>query len=262
MNRFESGPSRNLFRLTRLLFRELVRDKIFWTLSMASILLVLASLILNEMVVGIAIKATRDLGLSVLNLFSLFILIFSGISQVSKDLANKSLYFLFSKSVSRPQYLLASVLAITLTIASGILVILTTIFLLSAIQHEMWLAGLLTAGALTLLEMLVLLVLAILFALITSPQLAMFLTLIMYVIGHTMEQAAQIVDKSNNLVLKYIIIAAHALLPNLEFFNKKTEIIYRLPIPGSYFVHAAVYALSYATLIVLLSIWVFKNKEI
>jgi ABC-type transport system involved in multi-copper enzyme maturation permease subunit len=248
--------------ISSILYREMIRDKIFLSLSGASILLVFASLILNEMVVGQQIKATKDLGLSVLNLFSLFILIFLGVNLVSRDLNNKSLYFLFSRPVTRPQYIIGSSISILMAVGCGILVISGTIFLLSFIQGETWIPGLLTASYLTLLEMLMLLAFAVLFAIITSPQLAMFLTLLMYVIGHTLEQASQIIDKSENVVLKYFILIAHTLLPNLEFFNKKTEIVYGLSISFSYFLNATLYSLAYTVFIFLLAIRVFKNKEI
>lgn len=248
--------------LSALLFRELIRDKIFFSLSGAAILMVFASLILNEMVVGQEIKAIKDLGLSVLNLFPLFILIFLGINQVSRDLNNRSLYFLFSKPVNRPEYLVGTSISILLAVVSGIFVIAGTVFFLSFIQGENWIAGLIIAAYLTLLEMMVLLAFALLFALVTSPQLAMFLTLLMYVIGHTLEKAAHIVRDSANLTLKYFVIVMHTLLPNLEFFNKKPEIVYNVPIPFSFFVYATLYALAYTVLMIFLCGFVLKRKEI
>jgi len=53
-----------------ILFRELVRDRIFLTLGATAFFLVATSLILNEMVVGDRLKASKDLGLSQLNLFA------------------------------------------------------------------------------------------------------------------------------------------------------------------------------------------------
>lgn len=245
-----------------LFFRELIRDKVFLALSSGAVLLVLGSLILNEMVVGEEIKATKDLGLSILNIFSLFILIFSGVNLVSGDLSRKSLYFLFSKPVNRLQYLAGTSVSIILCLAAGILVIIGTVFFLSFIQGEIWISGLLTAGYLTLLEMLIILSFALLFAVFTTPQLAMFLTLLVYVIGHTVEKAGNIVETSANPVLKYFIVIVGGLLPNLEFFNKKSEIIYGSAIPFTYFLHASIYSFAYALLVFLLAVYILNKKEI
>ncbi|MCP4157670.1 MAG: ABC transporter permease subunit [bacterium] len=249
-------------QIAQLFFRELIRDKVFLLLSATAVLLVLATLILNEMVVGEKIKATKDLGLSILNIFSLFILIFAGVNLVSKDLSQKSLYFLFSKSVKRWQYLFGSAISILLCIVAGILVITGTVFFLSTLHDAPWFTGLITAGYLTLLEMIIILSFALLFAVFTSPQLAMFLTLLVYIIGHTIEKAAIIVEHSTNLALKYAVITAGTLLPNLELFNKKAAIIYGLEIPHSYYLNATLYSLAYALLIFLVSVYVLNKKEI
>jgi Cu-processing system permease protein len=249
-------------KISGLLFRELVRDKVFLTLSGASVILVFGSLILNEMVVGQEIKATKDLGLSVMNIFSLFILIFLGVNQISRDLSNKSLYLMFSKPVTRPAYLVGGAISIMLTVVVGVVVIMGTILLLSVLQGEVWIGGVLAAGYLTLLEMTVLMSFAILYAVITSPQLAMFLTLLTYVIGHTLQQAAVIVERSSNVVLKYTVLTLHALLPNLEYFNRKPEIVYAQAIPFEYYMNATMYSLAYGVLVFVLAVMVFKRKEL
>lgn len=257
-----SHKKNKIASIALIFFRELIRDKVFIVLSSAAVFLVLGSLILNEMVVGEEIKATKDLGLSILNIFSLFILIFSGVNLVSRDLSRKTLYFLFSRPVKRWQYLTGASVSILLCVLSGIVVIMGTVFFLSFLQGEVWISGILTAGFLTLLEMLVLLSFAVLFAVFTSPQLAMFMTLLVYVIGHTIEKAARIVDASANVVLKYFIIGVSGLLPNLEFFNKKPEIVYGIAVPFSYFLNATAYSLSYTLLIFLIAVFILNKKEI
>lgn len=240
----------------------MIRDNVFLALSGASVLLVFASLILNEMVVGQEIKATKDLGLSVMNLFSLFILVFLGVNILTRNLENKSLYILFSRPVSRMQYVIGSWVSILASVLCGILVISATLFLLSYIQGEVWIQGLITAAYLTLLEMIILLAFALLFSFLTSPSLAMFLTLLIYIIGHMLEQAAQVVDNSGNIVLKYIIIGLHGVLPNFQLLDKKTEIVYGLTLSFSFFRDATIYSIAYTMLVMMLAIFVFRRKEL
>ena len=68
--------SRKISVVARLLLVEMIRDRIFLTMAMAAIFLMLSSLILNEMVVGGRAKASLDLGLSMLSFFPLFVVIF------------------------------------------------------------------------------------------------------------------------------------------------------------------------------------------
>jgi len=251
-----------VFKIAKILYRELVRDKIYISILIGAFLLILSTLILNEMVVGEKIKATKDLGLSILNLFSLFIIIFLGINLISRDISQKTLYFLLAKPVKKSDYLKAAYISVIFSLVIGMVLLIVIITLLSVLQGDFWLTGLLNAGFFTFLEMLIIISFSFLFSVGTSPQLSMFLTLIIYVIGHSIEKAATIVDKSSNLILKYFIQGIYPILPNLEFFNKKTMIVYKMDIPVSYYFHAGLYAVSYSLLIFFLAILIFNRKEL
>jgi len=252
----------NTFSVSKILYRELVRDKIYLSIFIGASLLILSTLILNEMVVGEKIKATKDLGLSVLNVFSLFIIIFLGINLISRDISQKTLYFLFAKPIKKSNYLKGGYLSIMLSLIIGIIMLIIVIALISFLQNDMWLSGLFIAGYFTFLEMLIMIAFAVLFAVSTSPQLAMFLTLLMYVIGHSIEKAMLIVDKSNNIVLKYFIKFLYPILPNLEFFNKKTSIIYNFDISFKYYCQSTLYAFAYSIIIFYIAILIFNRREL
>lgn len=245
-----------------LLFRELVRDKVFFTLLAAAVALVFGALILGEMVAGEKVKAVKDLGLSVVNIFSLFILIFSGVHLVAGDISRKTLYFIFARPVRRGHYLAGAAAAVLLTVFCAVLAVLGVLLLLLWLQGEVWLGGALISGYLTMLEMVIMLSFALLFAVSLSPQLAMFLTLLIYAAGHTAQKAALIVESSRNVVLKYLVLLLSGVLPNLEFFDKKPELVYGIPIPPVYLLHSALYALSYGALILLLAAYVLNKKEL
>ncbi len=248
--------------IARLLYRELVRDKIYISVFIGASILILSTIILNEMVVGEKIKATKDLGLSILNLFSLFIILFLGINLITRDISQKTLYFLFAKPVSRSDYLKGGYISIILSLIIGILLLIIVIGTLSFLQGEIWITGLITAGYFTFLEMIIIVSFAFLFSVSTSPQLSMFLTLLVYIIGHSIEKAAVIVEKSSNLILKYFIKIIYPILPNLEFFNKKTSIIYKLDISFSYYLQSTLYAVSYSILVFFIAVLIFRNREL
>jgi ABC-type transport system involved in multi-copper enzyme maturation permease subunit len=222
----------------------------------------MSTLILNEMVVGEKIKATKDLGLSILNIFSLFIIIFLGINLVSRDISQKTLYFLFAKPVKKDDYLKGAYISVIISLIIGMLLLIIIIAFISFLLGDLWIGGLLNAGFFTFLEMLVVLSFAFLFVVATSPQLSMFLTLLVYVIGHSIEKAAKIVENSSNLLLKYFIQGIYPIIPNLEFFNKKTMIIYKMKMSLMCYIQAGIYALSYALLIFFFAILIFNKREL
>ncbi len=248
--------------IAKTLYRELIRDRVFFSVFLGAFILILSTLVLNEMVVGEKIKATKDLGLSILNLFSLFIVIFLAVNLISRDIIQKNLYFLFAKPVKRSDYLRGGYLSVLLALLVGISCLILFIMLVSLMNGEFWLGGLLIAGYLTMLEMLIIVAFALLFTIWTSPQLAMFLTLIIYVIGHSIEKAAVIVDRSTNIPLRIFIQWLEPILPNLEFFNRKSEIIYRIDLPLDYFIQATLYSLAYTAIVFILAVQVFNKREL
>jgi ABC-type transport system involved in multi-copper enzyme maturation permease subunit len=249
-------------QILRILFLDQLRERIFLALASGAIFLLLASLVLNEMVVGERAKVTWDLGLTLLNVFSLCIILFAGIHLLGSDLSRKSLYFIFARPVTRTEYLLGAVATVLVLAVIASLLLLASLALLLFIYGKLWLPGLLAAGFFNLLEVLVVLSFAALFAMLVSPQLAMFLTLITYIIGHTIQQAAQIMAVAANTPLKIVVTALAPILPNLAFFDLKNQIAYQhLPAPTYYF-YSFLYAAAYSLLIFMAAAAFFRRKEL
>lgn len=250
-----------LYNISLLFFREMIRSRIFVSFVLLGVLLVFISLLINRMVVGQEIKVTKDLGLSILNVFS-FLIIFVGINRISGDLNQRPKYFLFSKPVKRWEYLLGSsisVLSITMYI---ILILCLTIFVVSFIQNDVWISGILFAGLLTFFEMLILISFATLFSVFLSAELAMLFTLFIYVAGHSAEKLLILFERLPDAGLRYSLIMINGLFPNLVFFNRKTEIVYSINLPFSYFFAVSVYSIAYASLIFLISVFIFNRKKL
>ncbi len=251
-----------ILNIISILIKELIRDKIFISFGIGAVLLVLSSLILNEMVVGVKIKATKDLGLSVMQLFAFLIILFPGISLINNDVGKKSLYFIFSKKVSRTQYLVSGYISILISIFISIIITGFFVYLLTLLQNESWLLPILINSFLVFFEMLILTSFAILFSVITSSQLSMFLLLLVYIIGHTIKNAILILENSKNLFLKYFLIFIYTVIPDLEYFNKKTELLYSISIKNSYYINVMMYSISFSVLVFLLANYLFERKEI
>ena len=73
-------------------FRESVRDRVFYNLVLFAVLLVGASILIGQLTAGQDVKIIKDLGLAATSLFGLFIAIFVGISLVSKEIDRRSIY--------------------------------------------------------------------------------------------------------------------------------------------------------------------------
>src|SRR6267154_5668816 len=101
-------------------FRESVRDKVLYNLVIFAVLLIAVSFLLGQLTAGQDIKIIKDLGLSAISLFGLFIAVFIGIGLVSKEVERRSIYSLLSKPIRRHQLVLGKYIGLTITLAVNV----------------------------------------------------------------------------------------------------------------------------------------------
>src|SRR3954470_2726808 len=98
-------------------FRDSIRDKVLYSIVAFAVLLIASSLLMAQLTAGQDVKIIKDLGLSAMSLFGLFIAVFIGIGLVSKEVERRSVYSLLAKPVTRTQLVLGKFAGLTLTLA-------------------------------------------------------------------------------------------------------------------------------------------------
>src|SRR5438094_7187715 len=98
-------------------FKESVRDKVLYNLVFFAVMLIAVSYLLGELTAGQDVKIIKDLGLSAISVFGLFIAVFIGIGLVSKEVERRSVYSLLPKPIHRYQLVLGKYAGLVLTLA-------------------------------------------------------------------------------------------------------------------------------------------------
>src|ERR1700704_3649969 len=102
-------------------FREAVRDRVLYNLVLFVLLLTAAAVFLGDLSGGQERKIVVDLGLSALLLFGVFIAIFVGVGLVYKEIERRTVYAIFSKPVSRGEFLIGKFLGLCLTLLVNVM---------------------------------------------------------------------------------------------------------------------------------------------
>src|SRR4051812_39600830 len=97
-------------------FRESVRDKVFYNLVLFALLLVGASILIGQLTAGQDVKIIKALGLAAPSLFGFFIPIFIGISLVSREVDRRSVYPLLAKPIRRSELIVGKYAGLLLTL--------------------------------------------------------------------------------------------------------------------------------------------------
>lgn len=242
-------------------FREGVRNKVFYNLFFFGLLIILVSLILNQMTVGDSTKIIKDLGLTCISVFGLLIAVFVGTNLIYQEFREKIIYTVLAKPVLRETYLLGKFMGVTILIFLNglIMAVLVWFLLLSAGGTPDW--SLFKAVYLIQLELSLVFAMVIFFSTFMKPQVSIFSVLIIFVIGHSTSEARTLFGSHGHQMLKKITDIIYYILPNFDHFNIKTQVVHNLSLHPHHLLWTTCYGLFYSTLILILAGVIFRKRE-
>ena len=255
-------------------FRESVRDKVLYNLVFFAILLMGASYLIGQLTAGQDLKTIKDLGLSAISVFGLFIAVFIGIGLVSKEVERRSIYSLLAKPVRRPEVVLGKYAGLVLTLAVNVAIM--TVAFYSVLAYVGWTENesarlareaapndpaLLKAVALIYVELMVITATALFFSTFSTPMLSAAFTFGLYVAGHfsaDLRNFDQVVDAPAAQVLAG---ALYYLLPNLAPFDITAQVVHGQPVALGYLALNIGYAIVYIAALLVAAVMVFSRRD-
>ncbi len=251
-----------IFLIAKNTYLETVRDRVILGGTVISFFAILFSLFIGTISVEQNTRIIIDLSLSSIYILQVFISIFIGATLLSKEIERKTLFLLIPK-VSRRESLLVGKIAGLLFVVVVVTVI--NVFLLLVLLYSrtgVSFAGIITISLLySLLEVLILIVLSVFFSLFTSPILSVLFTFSMFLVGHSQSILKFIILHTNSATLSETLKVFYYLLPNLEKFNIRNDVIYKVIPEWKNMLFTLIYALLYTALIFSISRILFKRKE-
>jgi ABC-type transport system involved in multi-copper enzyme maturation permease subunit len=242
-------------------FKEAIRDRILVLFVVFAVLLMAFSTVLSWLTVGSELKIVTDIGLAALTFFGMLVAVFIGITLVHKEVEKRTIYAVLAKPVPRWLFLFGKYLGLMLTLA--VVLGLMAIFYLALVT---WKGGafpshLLPALWLTYMEMSVITSVAILFSCFTTPMLAAVFTLGTYLLGHLSWGLRELSAELPG-VASWLAIGIYYLLPNLETFNVRPQVVHDLALPRGYLLESFVYAAAYTFGMLLLAVILFRRRDL
>ncbi|MCB1025142.1 MAG: ABC transporter permease [Acidobacteria bacterium] len=244
-------------------FREAVRDRVLYNLVVFVLMITAAAVFLGELTAGQEIRTIVNLGLSAMLLFGAFISIFVGVGLVSKEIEKRTLYTIFSKPIGRGEFLIGKYLGLCLTILVNILVMgLGVSFALIYVGGGGLAASIWGAIALIFLELTIVTAVAIVFSTFSSPSLSALLTFLVFIIGHFSASLKEFAENLGSQSAKIFFNAVYYLLPNLSHFSFITNSAHGDFPPGNMLIAGALYALCYVSVLLAISILIFRRRNL
>lgn len=241
-------------------FRENLRDKLLYNLLVFALLLIGSSLLLMRLTLGEFHRLLLNVGLGSINIFGVLIAIFVGIGLVNKEIEKKTIYTVVSKPVARYQFLIGKYLGLTLTLLVNTLIMAGGLLLVLFAQNVPIESVLFKALGLIFMEFMVITAVALLCSTFTSATLSAIFTLATYVIGHLTADLKTFGEKMDE-GMRALVTGLYYILPNLERFNLKGNVIHHIEVSGTDLLLIVVYGLTYVTFLLMSASIIFQRRD-
>lgn len=242
-------------------FKEAVRNKIYYLLIAFGIIFALSSRLVSLLTLGDQVRVLKSFGLASINFFSVLIAIFTGINLIYKEIDKKTILNIISKPISRRDFIVGKFigLAYTLLLALAAMAVFFMVFLFIATGEIQW--NMLVYFCLLYVELLVIISITLVFSAFTTPILSSIFTIILYVIGHVLWTFNEFKYKLIEPISRVIAHFLYYILPNLEKFNIKGQIVLNEEIIPAKVLISVFYGLVYCGAMLVLAILIFNRRE-
>jgi Cu-processing system permease protein len=252
----------HILTIAKNTFKETVRDRILLAALALVVLIIGFSLYIGLISVDQDVRMIVDFSLTAIYILQIFVAIFIGSMLIYKEIERKTFFLIIPKPIKVESVIIGKCLGLT---ATTLYVTLVSTLALSGIlffkDSTQFIVPILVSLFFSTLESIILILLSMLFSAITSPILSAVFTVSFFLIGHSAEIFRTFMIETTSYVKLQVLQIAYYLLPNLEKFNLRNDVIY-LKMPTLTVVLLTIlYALTWAIIIFLLTRINLKRRE-
>lgn len=242
--------------------RETIRDRILLSALFVIIAIIVFTLFVGSISLDQSTRVIVDFSVTAIYGLQMFVAIFIGSMLMYKEIERKTFYLILPKPIHRGAILIGKCLGL---LATTVLVTLISTAVLVAIllisKGSAFVLPILLSVFLSTLEALILILISMFFSSVTSPIMASVATIAFYFIGHAGALFRKIFMTTDSTIIDILMRGVYYILPNLEKFNIRNDIVYGTHPSIQMILVTIVYALIYATFLLWITNIVFKKKD-
>jgi len=255
-------------------FRESVRDKVLYSIVAFALVMIGASYLIGQLTAGQDVKIMKDLGLSSISIFGLFMATFIGIGLVSKEVERRSIYGLLAKPVRRHEIVLGKFAGLTLTLLVNVAVMTLALYAVLAYvgagENELVRKAreapavdpaLMKAVVLILVQLMIVTAIALFFSTFSTPIVSAGLTLGLYVAGYFSQDLRNFDQAVGSKAAQWLARGLYYVLPNLAPFDVASQVVHGVPVPWKYMALTITYGFVYIAILLIAGATIFSQRD-
>jgi len=253
---------KKIYIIASYTLKEILKSKILVNILFLGAALLLVTFIAYNFTYGAAGRVALDFGLGTLSISSVAISIFIGSGLLSKEIESRTVYMIISRPVSRASFILGKIIGLSAVVVINISILSALTLLIYFLSGGEFQSLILWAIFFTMLEAILVLLVVNLLSLVTSQTLAVIITIVVYIIGHAINETILTTTVQANPLLSSFIELTKFILPSFYKLNLKDFVLYKQSLPISYLMGSVAYAFTYAMALISLSIFTFNKKNL
>jgi ABC-type transport system involved in multi-copper enzyme maturation permease subunit len=194
----------------------------------------------------------------------LLIAVFVGTGLVNKEIEKRTVFVMIAKPISTAEFIVGKHWGLTAVLAVLVTVMTAIFFAILTVQQIPFpLPSLVIAAAFQILELSLMTAVAILFGVLTSPVLAMLLTLAIYLMGHFSRDLLTLGKLVNDATFEQVTKVLYLILPDLARLDWKNQAVYGMNLlpPALELATHAVYGVIYTALLLAIATFIFSRRQ-
>lgn len=249
--------------LAKTTLQEMLREKIFFVVVFVAVGLLALSFLLGALSFAEQKKILTDFGFLAIQVALLGVSLFAGSYLIAKEVEKQTCLLILSRPVSRGQFIMGKVLGVLALNTLLILALAIVLWVLLGLWSEprVWLSYVEICLSLWF-ESAVILCLVICFSLIVRPVLALGFGIMVFLLGHWLEDLSFFAQKSKEEAFIVLVKICHWITPNLYKMNWKSYYFLEKGIPVANVLWMCVHMFGWALLLTLLTNFFFRRKDI
>lgn len=253
---------RAILSVSRATFRESIRNRTVLGVFLAALGLVTSAMLLAELALDQRERVILDWSLFCLSVFGLLLAVLIGVNLVHKEIRRKTLYVVLSRPFPRWKFVLGKYLGLVLTLLVAVLILTLALLVMLWTEHIAMRADLFLALLTIFLEILLVGSIAVFFASFSSPYLAGFFTLGLFLTGRSLPVLDKLADKIDGGVLHGLLKALFYVLPDLSVYNLGGRVVHNVPIAWAEVGRVTLYGSGYLITLLLVAMLVFSRRDL
>lgn len=242
-------------------FREARRNRVTVVVGAFALGLLVASTLLTNLSVSTFDRVLTDVGIGIMSIVLVLLAIFLSSGMLSREIERKTLFLIVSKPISRATFLCARFAGNMLTL--GVLLVLMGVLFIAqiALYGTLITEAQFVAIGMLFFELLVLSSIGFAMSSFSSQMVSATVTVGAYFAGHLGGDIYELSRKAEDPLLQWVGKAVYYALPNLSRLNHRIQATYEISTPLSELVPHMLYAVGYATVMILIAITLFSRRD-